>query len=121
MRAWSTGLVLGLVLSLLATVTGNADAEKPATDGATLQLTADQTEFLRLEPILVGVRVASKNGLGLPPTPGEGKAGTLRFEVEPAVTARPKAKALPLEAEATGTGIQGRLYDLSEWFLFPDK
>jgi hypothetical protein len=121
MRAWHTSLVLGLVLSLLAIVEGRADAEKSARDAEALHLSAGQDEYLPLEPILLSVRLQGRDGAGLPAAPGQGKTGTLGFEVEPAVKARTKAKALPLEAEATSTNIRGRLYDLSEWFLFPEK
>jgi hypothetical protein len=71
--------------------------------------------------MLITVRVHSKQIPGLPAAPGESKSGKLRFEIEPAVKARPKAKPLPLEAQATGTDIRSRLYDLSEWFQFPDQ
>jgi hypothetical protein len=67
------------------------------------------------------VSLDSKCDLGLPAAPGQGKTGSLRFEVDPAVKARPKGIALPLEAQATAANIQARLYDLSEWFPFPDK
>jgi lysophospholipase L1-like esterase len=118
----STSLALAFALSLLAAVARPSDTEKPAANRQAVYLTADQKEFLSLEPILVRVRLQSTNDHGLPAAPGEGKTGTtLRFEVEPAVKARPKGQSLPLEARATATTIQSRLYDLSEWFLFPDK
>jgi hypothetical protein len=118
MRSWSVGLSLGLALGLLATVAG---ADRPATPKEALHLTAAQQEFLWQEQILVGVRLDSKQSYGLPAALAEGKTGTLRFEFDPAVKPRPKAKALPLEAQTSESKIQGRLYDLSEWFLLPDK
>jgi hypothetical protein len=113
MRSWSAALAVGLALILLAAVEG------APSDSAALTLSADQKEFLWQEPILVSVAVPDRSGPALPVAPGEGKATRLRFEVDPAVKPRPKAKALPLEAQA-GTSRR-RLYDLSEWFLFPDK
>jgi hypothetical protein len=121
MRLWSAGVLLGaLSLYLLANV-GEVSAENPGTDKETLHLTAGQTEVLSLEPMLVTVRLQSKQMEGLPAAPGESKLDKLSFEIEPAVKARPGAKALPLEAQATGSHISSRLYDLSECFLFPDK
>jgi hypothetical protein len=119
MRFCSAGLLLALALALLATV-AEVNADKPANKDA-LHLTAGQKEFLSLEPILVDVRVQGKQDCALPASPGQSKTGTLRFEVEPAVKPRPKAKPLPLESEAAGKNIRSRLYDLSEWFLFPDN
>jgi hypothetical protein len=121
MRSLTAGLTLVLALLLMRTVGNTAGADRPATDREALQLRAGQKEFLCLEPILVHVYLPGKNGPGLPAVPGEAKTGKLRFEVEPAVKPRPRAKALPLEAQASETSIQSRLYDLSEWFLFPDK
>jgi hypothetical protein len=121
MRSWSAGLAVGLALSVLASMAGQSSADRPGTDSGGLHATAGQKEFLWLEPILVSVRLQGQAGQGLPAAPGEGKAASLRFEVEPTVKPRPKAKALGLEAQAGGTNVQDRLYDLSEWFLFPDK
>jgi hypothetical protein len=56
---------------------------------------------------------------GLPAAPDQGKAGTFSFEIAPTVKPRPKAKALPLEAQVDAN-VQERLCDLAEWFQFPD-
>ncbi|MBI3462853.1 MAG: hypothetical protein HY000_07300 [Planctomycetes bacterium] len=85
-----------------------------------LQLPCGRTDFLWLEPILVTLRVESERIYGLPPEPGESKLGVLRFQFDPAVKARPGAKALPLEAQGADTNAQSRDYDLFEHFAFPE-
>jgi hypothetical protein len=82
-----------------------------------LRLTAGQKDVLWLEPVLVTLRLEGTQVPGLPAAPAPGK---LSFEVTPPVKPRPGAKPLPLEAQAAD-GIQVRRYDLSEWFIFPDK
>jgi len=104
-------VVLAAGLSAPGTAADRASEPKPSLD-----LTAAQTEFLPLEPILITLRVEGE-GAALPPGPGESKAGSLRFEVEPAVKPRPGAKPLPLERQVADA--QARHYDLFEWFRFP--
>ncbi len=108
-------LVFAVVLAAGLTAPGTA-ADRASEPKPSLDLTAAQTEFLPLEPILITLRVEGE-GAALPPGPGESKAGSLRFEVEPAVKPRPGAKPLPLERQVADA--QARLYDLFEWFRFP--
>jgi hypothetical protein len=112
---WSAALALVLV--------GNvAQGEGRAVKGReSLHLNAGQKEFLWLEPILVTLRLDSTQVEGLPAAPGKSKLGTLRFEIEPAVKVRPGAKPLPLEGQVTNSGTSTRLYDLFEWFAFPES
>jgi hypothetical protein len=84
-------------------------------------LTAGQKEFLRLEPILVTVRLESGRLAGIPPAPGKSKQGALRFEIEPAVKLRPGAKPLPLEGQTADANVTTRNYDLFECFAFPEQ
>jgi hypothetical protein len=113
------------VLLLAGTLAGAAQAADKVESKETLHLSAGQKEFLWLEPVLVTVRIEGLRGAALPAVPGagksakSGKAGTLRFEVDPVVKPRPGARPLPLEAQADD--VQTRHYDLSEWFTFPDK
>ncbi len=86
-----------------------------------LQLVAGQKEFLTLEPILVTVRLDSGQVDRLPAAPGQGKEAVLRFEVDPPLKPRSGARPLPLEGQAADAKVQARLFDLSEWLVFPDK
>jgi hypothetical protein len=45
----------------------------------------------------------------------------LRFEIEPAIKARSGAKPLPLEGQVAAGAAPTRLYDLFEWFAFPEN
>jgi hypothetical protein len=111
------GLGVALVISgVLASAEGKAADAKEG-----LRLSAGQKEFLWLEPILVTVRVDSPRLSGLPAAPADNKAGTLRFEIDPVVKPRSGAKPLPLEIQDTGSSAQTRVYDLLEWFSFPEK
>jgi hypothetical protein len=94
--------------------------ERPPQSREALHLAAGQKEFLRLEPVLVTVRLEGRRSQGLPAAPGASKLGTLRFEVAPTVKPRQGAKPLPLEAQAAGP-VQVRHFDLLEWFAFPDQ
>jgi hypothetical protein len=109
------GIALGLLMGLVAGEVRAAD------NSAALRLVADQKEFLHLEPILVTLRLNSAVVEGLPATPGESKWGTLRFEIDPSVKPRKDAKALPLESQEPEVKAKSRIYDLMEWFSFPDK
>ena len=108
-------LVFAVVLAAGFTVPGTA-ADRPSETKSSLDLTAAQTEFLPLEPILITLHVESE-GAALPAGPGTSKTGTLRFEVAPAVKPRSGAKPLPLERQVTDAQV--RRYDLFEWFQFP--
>jgi hypothetical protein len=103
----------------LLTVGSVVSAEKSGKAKGTIALSAGQKEYLRLEPILVTARLRSESIPGLPAGPGKA-LGALRFQIEPAVKERPKGKPLPLEAKAAKGAAQVRLYDLTEWFQFPD-
>lgn len=112
-RAW-LGLGLGVVC-FLATTIGPASA---ADEGATLKLSAAQTEFLRQEPILVTLRAGSESAPELPATlGGESASRSLKFEIKPAV--KPCAGARPLPPETRTASSSSRTYDLLEWFQFP--
>jgi hypothetical protein len=111
-----------VVFGLVALVFGSAiGAIVFAGEGkAALRLIASQTDFLRLEPILVTVNVAGDAAVRLPASPGgESASNQFRFEIEPAVKPRPEAKPLPSEARV-GTSPK-RKFDLLEWFQFPDS
>ncbi len=95
-----------------------------AGETAALKLAASQSEFLRQEPILVTLKVEGTPGANLPAAPGgesQSASNALRFEVEPAVKARPNAKPLPGEAATANKAAAARTYDLLEWFQFPDN
>jgi hypothetical protein len=117
-RRFGTGPAAGLALILAGTLAHGAD--QPARGGGALHLDAGQKEFLRLEPILVTVRLEAGQSDGLPAAPGKTKQGTLRFEIKPEVKPRSGAKPLPLESQVSGNP-KARQYDLLEWFAFPDK
>ena len=93
MRTWSIGLLVGAGLCLPL-----AGADKATEAREALHLSCAQKDCLRLEPILVSVRLQGAPLAGLPAAPDQGKASTFSFEITPAVKPRPKAKALPLEA-----------------------
>jgi hypothetical protein len=105
---------LGLFLALLPA----GVAAREVNSGEALHLTVGQKDFLWLEPILVTVRLESKRLDRLPAVPGKGTVN-LRFEIQPPLKPRPKAMPLPLEAQAAEARASSRLYDLSEWFIFP--
>ena len=86
-----------------------------------LDLIVSQGDLLRVEPILVTLRLESDAFQSLPPGPGKSDNGELRFEIEPAVKARDGAKPLPLEAQASAIDARPRDYDLLEWYQFPGK
>jgi hypothetical protein len=96
-----------------------ASADNPAKAMDTIILEGAQKQYLRLEPILLTVRLDSAAIPGLPAEVGNKSNSTLSFEITPAVKARSGAKALPLEARATKGTVQVRTYDLQEWFQFP--
>ncbi|MDR3635779.1 MAG: hypothetical protein P4L84_18400 [Isosphaeraceae bacterium] len=111
---WRLGA--GCLLVLLGA--GAEGGEPPS-----LRLEGGQSEYLRLEPILLTLKVEGAPGAALPPAPGgEGPsaASALRFEVEPPVKPRPAAKPLPGEAATANQTLASRTYDLLEWFQFPD-
>jgi hypothetical protein len=104
-----------VVLGALCAVAARAGEEK-----GVLRLSTARTELLRLEPILVTVKIEGDAELGLPAAPGgESVAEMFGFEIEPAVKPRPKAKPLPFE-EKTALA-PARKFDLLEWYQFPDK
>jgi hypothetical protein len=127
----------------LVTACALAIAKEPAVEGPdSLHLASAQKEFLWLEPILVTIRLDNVRGEGLPvqaglvgkavqvaqnkskagqPAAQASKLGTLEFDIQPAVKARTGAKPLPLEGHDPDAKIQQRIYDLTEWFIFPDK
>jgi hypothetical protein len=115
MRTWTAGPLLGLALVLLPGVGTAAERAAPGKDG--LRLSAAQKDTLWMEPLLVALRAEGAGGPALPA--GLGKGSKLRFEITPAVKARPAAKPLPLEAQVPDA--RARVYDLTEWFLFPEK
>jgi hypothetical protein len=117
-RRLGIGLAVGVALALAGPPLWAG--EQPAPGGGALHLTADQKDLLWLEPVLVIVRVDSPHVAGVPAVPGAGKQGSLRFEIEPAVKVRAGAKPLPLEAQTAGAAVQARVFDLFEWFTFPD-
>ena len=84
-----------------------------------LNLVADESELLRVEPILVTLQLESDEFAALPSQPGKTDAGELRFEIEPAVEPRDGAKPLPLEARVSDA--ETRNYDLLEWYQFPGE
>jgi hypothetical protein len=98
---------------------GAAAEEKPAA-----RLAVDQAELLKLEPILVTLKIEGVPGAALPAALGseaQSAADALRFEVDPAVKPRPAAKPLPGEAATANQPKASRTYDLLEWFQFPDQ
>lgn len=110
-RAW-LGFGLACLLAPAVAPASGADGR-----GA-LKLSADQSVFLRQEPILVTLRAEGDSAQGLPATVGgESLSQSLRFEIEPAVKPRKGARPLPEEARADATAT--RTYDLLEWFEFP--
>jgi hypothetical protein len=113
-------LCLGATCGVMLAGLSAAGADRPAAAKEALRLTTSQKEFLRLEPILATVSLEGAGGKGLPGAPGEGKLGTLRFDVAPAVKPRPNARPLPLEGLNPDPGAASRLFDLSEWFQFPE-
>lgn len=84
-----------------------------------LNLAGNQSELLRVEPILVTLQLDSDEFRALPSAPGKSDAVELRFEIEPAVKPRSGAKPLPLEAAANDA--RTRDYDLLEWYQFPGE
>jgi hypothetical protein len=94
--------------------------DRPRKSREALHLTAGQKDFLRLEPVLLTLRLERAQSQGIPPAPGVSKVGTLQFELTPAVKARKGAKPLPLEGQAADH-VQVRHFDLLEWFDFPAK
>ncbi len=117
-RRLHSGWIVGLALLLTGSLAPAAD--QSAKRGEGLHLTASQKDFLRLEPILVSVRLESDQSKGLPAAPGTSKRGTLRFEIKPAIKPRKGARPLPLESQVPASA-RARHYDLLEWFAFPDK
>jgi hypothetical protein len=108
--------VIGVVV-LGAWVAGAARAGE---EKGVLRLATARTELLRLEPILVTVKVEGDAELGLPAAlGGESAAEMFGFEIEPGVKPRPKAKPLPFEARTALASA--RTLDLLEWYQFPDK
>jgi hypothetical protein len=97
-----------------------AGSARAGEEKAVLQLSTARTELLRLEPILVIVKIEGDAGLGLPAAPG-GESAAVMFgvEIEPAVKPRPKAKPLPFEARTARAAA--RTLDLLEWYQFPDE
>lgn len=105
-----------LLLLVGATVSAR---ETPA-----LQVSGAQRDYVRLEPILLTLKLDGAPTAALPAAPGgEGQsaADALRFEVDPAVKPRPNAKPLPGEAATANEARSARTYDLLEWFEFPGE
>jgi hypothetical protein len=103
-----------LVFGALVAGTARAGDEKTV-----LRLLTTRAELLRLEPILVTVKIEGDAELGLPAAlGGESAAELFNFEIEPALKPRPNAKPLPFE-EKTALAA-ARKVDLLEWYQFPD-
>jgi tetratricopeptide (TPR) repeat protein len=105
-----------LVVSALLLVDGGS-----ARGDDSLDLVSSQSDLLRVEPILVTLRLDSERVESLPAGPGKTDAGELRFEIEPAVKMRAGARPLPLEAQASAMNAKSRDYDLLEWYQFPGE
>jgi hypothetical protein len=104
-----------VVLGALCAGPARAGEEK-----AVLRLSTARTELLRLEPILVSIKIEGDAELGLPVAlGGESAAEMFGFEIEPAVKPRPKARPLPFEEKSALA--PARKVDLLEWYQFPDK
>ena len=87
-----------------------------------LHLLSGQTEFLKVEPILVTLRLQSDRTESLPTGPdSKTPGGALRFEIDPDVKPRSGARPLPLEGQASAATAQARDYDLLEWYQFPSE
>ena len=112
-------LALGSVAAVLVLAAGPAaGGDVPIGERGALQLTGAQKEYLTHEPILVTARLLTASPQWrLPPGSGKNAAGTIRFEVTPAVKERPGARPLPFEA-AQASGSQ-RVYDLLECLQLP--
>jgi len=111
------GLFAFCAAVLGAMAAGSATAGE---DKAALRLSVARTELLRLEPILVTVRIEGEIGVGLPAAPGgESAAELFAFEIEPALKPRPGAKPLPAEVKTPLAPV--RKFDLLEWYQFPDQ
>jgi hypothetical protein len=95
-----------------------ARADVPVGERGALQVTGARKEYLTNEPILVTARLLTASPQWrLPPGPGKNAAGTLHFEVTPAVKERPGARPLPFEpVQSSGSR---RVYDLLECLQFP--
>jgi len=118
MKTVRIGLLLAGLLPLVGSAIATGDASGKPAEG--LHLSVQQKECLWLEPVLVSVRLQSERLPGLPALPGKSKAGTLRFDITPAVKARPNAKPLPLESAGADMNVPTRRYDLFELFTFPN-
>jgi hypothetical protein len=121
MRLQSLAVCLAVAVAWAVATTPGLAGDPSAKTKEALHLTADQKEFIWLEPILVNVRVDSDRTTGLPSILGSSKQGTLSLKVDPPLKARPGAKPLPLESQGAAIDASCRHYDLFEWFLFPEK
>jgi predicted Zn-dependent protease len=103
---------LGAITCLIATPRVHAGKEA-------LELRAPQKNYLTHEPLLVTIR---SNGVKSSlPAADKSDAALLRFDVKPAVKARPAIKPLLVESKVDGKAgpVASRRYDLLEWFQFP--
>jgi len=84
-------LLTNLILCLFAVTALPNWAAEPG-----LKLSVNQSEVLRVEPILVSVKAQDSRIVSLPASPGE----QLRFDIEPAVKPRPNARPIRLTQDA---------------------
>jgi hypothetical protein len=113
-------------LSILSICVAVIPAGRAVSDDA-LQLTIGQSELLHKEPVLVNLRLQPAAVKALPPQPGNGDGGTLRFEFEPGIEPhvvadwRRPGKPLPLEAASATGEVTSRDYELLEWYQIPKE
>ena len=100
-------------LALLFIAGPRVSADEPAPG---VILVVPQKEYQTLEPILVVIQ--APKGLASLPTSLDEKA-PLRIEISPPVKPRKGAKPLPVEAKVDKA--QARIYDLLEWYQFPNE
>ncbi len=106
---------VGSTLICLLALTARADTHKQL-----LTLTPAESTYLSKEPILITLRIEGETARNLPVALESASPSTaLRFEIEPPV--KPRKGANPLPAELAKAISQSRIYDLLEWFEFPES
>lgn len=106
-------------LAMLCLIVGSASAA-PDKNKQLITIKSDRTEFLRQEPILITLRVEGETATSLPAgLEGESASTALRFEIVPGV--KPRKGARPLPGERAVESSKTRVYDLLEWFEFPES
>jgi hypothetical protein len=109
--------LMGLGIACLIAGLASASPEKTK---QLITVKADRAEFLRQEPILITLRVEGETATGLPNgLDAESPSTALRFEIEPNV--KPRKGARPLPGERGTEASKTRVYDLLEWFEFPES